>query len=347
MNKLRLTAIAVIFCVFPLAQVSAQNKEFVIYTWEGMFPPKVLNDFERANPGVKVVYKTFEYNEDMLDELISSDGTGYDLVIADDYILDFIVQLQLAQKLVKSSIRNLGNIDPMYQHQFYDPNDEYTIPYGAGIQTIVYDPSKVGKEITGYADLWDSSLRGKVGIIGNYRVINGMALKTMRYSYNTNDLAQIREAGNRLKTLAPNIGVINDSSLEQDLLAGGISAAVMYTDQVMRSKLQKPSLKVVFPQEGLGFGIMPAFIPAGSSNAALAYKFLDFILDPRRGAECFEYLGYYCTYSASYEYIKQELRNFLILPKEFINFEMIKNLSQTAEDEHYRIWTEFLTVVNR
>ena len=45
------------------------------------------------------------------------------------------------------------------------------------MQTIVYDPARIQKEITGYADLWDPSLKDNLAVIGNYRVINGMAIK--------------------------------------------------------------------------------------------------------------------------------------------------------------------------
>jgi spermidine/putrescine-binding protein len=292
------------------------------------------------------VYKTFELNEEMLDELVMTDGGGYDLVIADDYILQFVISWDLAQKLDKRKLSNLGNVNPFYQHQFYDPQDEYTIPYGAGVQTIVYDPAKVRMDIKGYSDLWNNALRGSVGIIGNYRVVNGMALKALGKSYNVEDVSDIKNAGERLKALAPNIKVIEDTSLDEHLVKGDISAAVMYTDQVMRSIQAKPNLKKVFPKEGIGFGIMAAFIPGKAPNPDAAHRFLNYILDAKRGAECFEHLGYYCTFKASEAHIKPAMRDFLILP-EFRNFEMIQNLSQEAEDEHARIWADFNSVVRR
>jgi spermidine/putrescine transport system substrate-binding protein len=36
----------------------------------------------------------------------------------------------------------------------------------------------------------------------------------------------------------------------------------MYTSQVTMAKMAKPELKVVYPAEGIGFGIMANFIPA-------------------------------------------------------------------------------------
>jgi spermidine/putrescine-binding protein len=46
-----------------------------------------------------VVYKTFEFNEDMLTELEITGGEEYYLVIADDYIIEFVVAEGLARKL--------------------------------------------------------------------------------------------------------------------------------------------------------------------------------------------------------------------------------------------------------
>jgi spermidine/putrescine-binding protein len=181
-----------------------------------------------------------------------------------------------------------------------------------------------------------------VGIIANYRVINGMALKVLGQSYNTNDQDLIRAAGDRLLELAPNIRLIRDDSLETELLSGEIAAAVMYTSQVTTAKLEDPSLKVVFPTEGIGFGIMAGFIPSKAPNAEAAYAFLNYILDPRRGAQCFENLRYYSTFSGSDPYISAELKEFLTLPTGFnIDMEMIQNISDEANEVHELVWTAF------
>jgi spermidine/putrescine-binding protein len=250
--------------------------------------------------------------------------------------------------LDKSKLPNYGNINPSYQQQFYDPTDEYTVPYGAGVQTIVYDPQRVSLDIQAYGDLWDSSLRNSLGLIGNYRVINGLALKTLGQSYNTNDLQSIRAAGERLLTLAPNIRLIKDDFLEDDLLSGEIAAAVMYTSQVTKAKMENPGLKVVFPREGIGFGIMASFIPSKAPNSDAAYAFLNYILDAPRGAACIDYPGYYSTYSASDPYIGAEFKEFLTLPEGFnVDMETIKNIGEEAEEEHARIWTAFKTAAGK
>ena len=319
---------------------AAQGGQLNLFTWQGMFPQEVLDGFT-AETGIEVNYANFDTDENMLARLETAQGGDYDVIIADDYIIQTVIAEGLAQKLDTSKLSGWGNINPVYQGQFYDPADEYTVPYGAGVQTIVCNPAAVNVEINGYADLWDSSLADNLGIIANYRVINGMALKVMGESYNTEDTALIEEAGQRLLELAPNIRLIKDDNLQDDIISGEVGAAVMYTSQVTMAMMANPELEVVFPEEGIGLGIMAMFIPSQAPNADAAYQFIDYILRPEISAQCFEYMGYYCTNLAAEEHISEEYRSFLTLPDHFGETEMIQPISAEAEEVHNRVWTEF------
>lgn len=318
------------------------NGQLNLYTWEGMFPQEVLDSFTEET-GIKINYVNFDTDETMLSKLEAAEGGDYDVVIADDYIIETAISEGLVQKLEKGKLPNFKNINPVYQGQFYDPQDEYTVPYGAGVQTVVYDPARVSLEIAGYEDLWDPSLKGEVGIIGSTRVIDGMALKVLGESYNTEDTERIRAAGAKLLELAPNIRLIKDDNLQDDLISGEVSAAVMYTSQVTTAKLANPELQVVYPKEGIGFGVMAQFIPIKAPNAEAAYRFIDYILRPEISAQCFEYMGYYCTNKEADSLISEEYREFLTLPGEFKaeDMEMIGNISAEAWDEHMKVWNEF------
>lgn len=347
MKKLLSAALAALLLVSTLGACGSsggENGQLVLYTWENMFPQEVLDGFTQET-GISVTYTNFDTDETMLARLEAAQGGDYDLVIADDYIIETAIQEGLVQELDTSRLENYGSINPVYQGQFYDPEDQYTVPYGAGVQTIVYDPSLVDIEINGYADLWDASLEDNLGVIGNFRVINGMALKVLGESYNTEDVAVIEEAGQKLLELAPNIRLIKDDNTQDDLLSGEVGAAVMYTSMVTMAKMANPDLEVVFPEEGIGFGVMAQFIPANAPNADAAYQFIDYILQPEISAQCFEYLGYYCTNLDAEQYISEEYRDFLTLPADIdtSNMEMIENISAQALEVHDRVWTEFKT----
>ena len=325
MKKFLSAALAALLLVGALAGCSGssagENGELVLYTWENMFPQEVLDAFTEET-GIQVTYSNFDTDETMLARLETAKGGDYDLVIADDYIIETAIQQGLVQELDTSKLENYGSINPVYQGQFFDPEDKYTVPYGAGVQTIVYDPSVVDVDIQGYADLWDASL-GE--------------------SYNTEDLAAIDAAGEKLLELAPNIRLIKDDNTQDDLLSGEVGAAVLYTSQVTLAKMANPDLEVVFPQEGIGFGIMAQFIPVNAPHAENAYKFIDYILQPEVAAQCFEYIGYYCTNLDAEQYISEEYRDFLTLPEDIGSgsMEMIGNVSAEALEEHQKIWTEF------
>ena len=326
----------------PAAAPEQTGGTLNLYTWAEMFDPDVLADFEKET-GITINYTNFDYDETMLTKLEAANGGDYDLVIADDYIIETVIAEGLAQKLDKSKLPNFGNINPVYQGQFYDPTDEYTVPYGAGVQTIAYDPAAVSVPVSGYEDLWDPSFKDSIAITANYRVMIGMALKVLGYSYNTNDLAQIDEAGELFYKLAENIRLIKDDNVQDDLISGEVSAAVMYTSQVTMAKLTKPELEVVYPKEGIGFGIMAMFIPSQAPNAEAALKFIDYILRPEVSAKSFEYLGYYCTTKAADDLISEEFKEFLVLPAEFKaeDMEMIGNISPEAAARQEEIWIEF------
>ncbi len=311
-----------------------------LYTWDGMFPQEVLDGFEEET-GVKINYSNFDYDEDMLAKLEETKGGDYDFVIADDYILEMISKEGLSQDLDRSKIKNWSNINPLYQGQFYDPEDKFTVPYGAGIPLIVYDPALVDFEITGYADLWNPSLVDNVAILGNYRVIDGIALKTLGESFNTEDLDTIQKAGDKLLELAPNIRVINDSNTQDYLISGEVAAAFLYTSQVYAALSARDDLKVVYPKEGLGFGVMAGFIPSDAPNAEAAYAFIDYVLRPEISAKCFEFLGYYCTNKAAETYISDEMKDFIVVPDNVAEGELIENISTEAQDLHGEIWNKF------
>lgn len=342
MKRLVALLLSVAMCCTLLAGCGASEDkgELNLYTWAGMFPQEILDGFEEET-GIRINFSHFDYDEDMLAKLEETKGGDYDFVIADDYIIEVAIAEGLVQKLDSSKLENYDNLNPVFMSQFYDPNNEYTVPYGAGIPLLVYDPALTDVEIKGYADLWNPSLEDNVAIIGNYRVIEGITLKTMGESFNTEDLDVIRAAGDKLVELAPNIRVISDSNTQDNLISGEVAVAFLYTSQVVAATYAREDLQVVYPEEGLGFGIMAGFIPSDAPNAEAAYAFIDYINRPENAAKCTEYIGYYCTNKAAEAYLSEEAKKVLMLPGDAADGEIIQNISQEAEDLHAENWNRF------
>lgn len=322
--------------MIPAVSAFGAEDELVLYTWEGMFPQEVLDGFEEET-GVKIVYSNFDSDETMLEKLSMAEGGDYDVVIADDYIIEQAVNQGLVQEIDKDIVTNFENINSLYQGQFYDPENKYTVPYGAGIPLIVYDPELVDIEIKGYSDLWDASLEDSVALVANERVITGITLLSMGKSMNEEDPEVLTEAGEKLLSLAPNVRLIQDDNTQNALLNGEASAAFLYTSQVTAALAENPNLKVVYPEEGLGFGIMAMFVPSQAPNGEAAQKFINYILTPEVAAQCIQYIGYYNTNKAADELVDPSL----VVPDSVTSGEIIQNVSQEAEETHSKIWTEF------
>ena len=284
----------------------ADDDELVLFTWENMFPQEVLDGFTEET-GIKVVYSNFDTDETMLEKLSQAKGGDYDVIVADDYIIEQAVSEGLVSELDKDTITNFGNINPLYQGQFYDPDDKYTVPYGAGIPLIVYG------------------------------VINGITLLSMGKSMNEEDVSVIEEAGQKLLELAPNIRLIQDDNTQNSLLNGEASVAFLYTSQVTQVLAENPDLKVVYPEEGLGFGIMGAFIPSEAPNKAAANEFLNYILEPENAAKCMDYIGYYNTVKTADDLVNPDL----VVPDSVTKGEIIQNVSAEADEAYNKNWTEF------
>ncbi len=312
------------------------NDELVLFTWEAMFPQEVLDAFTEQT-GVKVIYSNFDTDETMLEKLAQAEGGDYDVIVADDYIIEQAVQAGLVSEIDRDVVTNFGNINPLYQGQFYDPEDKYTVPYGAGIPLIVYDPTLTDVEIKGYSDLWNPELADSVAITANYRVINGITLLSMGKSMNEEDVSVIEEAGQKLLELAPNIRLIQDDNTQDSLLNGEASAAFLYTSQVTSVLAENPDLEVVYPEEGLGFGIMGAFVPSAAPNAKAAMEFLNYLLEPEVFAQCMDYIGYYNTCSAADDLVNPDL----VVPDSVTKGEIIQNVSAEADEAYNKNWTEF------
>ena len=100
MKKL-LTAILTLALVLAvLGGCGKKSETMTLYTWEGMFPPEVLEGFTKET-GIQINYTNFDTDENMLARLEAAKGGDYDVVIADDYIIETVIAEGLAQKLDK------------------------------------------------------------------------------------------------------------------------------------------------------------------------------------------------------------------------------------------------------
>ncbi len=261
------------------AALAEEEKVLNVFTWEGYFDDTTLAQFSDET-GIQINYSTFASNEEMLLKLQANGGSEYDIVLASDYAISAARKQNLLLPLDKEKLTNWDNLNPDYLNQYFDPDNVYSMPYTVGSPMIVYDPDQVEGELTSFSDLWREDLKDSVWLINDARVSIGATLKTLGYSYNTTDQAQLDEAAAKLAELKPNVRVL-DYDMNYNYLANGeVKAAYLFTPFVVLSMMENPNLVAAFPEEGIGFGIDSIVIPVNAPHPENAHLFMNFYLRP-------------------------------------------------------------------
>lgn len=336
--------IALLLCLLLTmpALAVAEEKVVNILSWEGYIDEDTLYNFEQET-GIKVIWSPMDSIDSMLLKITQGGVADYDLILSSDYSLDILRKEGLLQKLDMSKLSNYSNLNPAFLSQNYDPENEYVIPYMAGCPLIIYDPSKVDFEITGYKDLWNESLVDSVAVLENARVLCGITLKSMGKSMNETDpevLAQMKE---KLMPLYKNIRAFGDYESYSAVTSGEASVGFMFTPFVYMVQMEHPDFTVVYPEEGLGFGVDGFVIPADAKNADNAHVLLDYLMRPEIAAHNADWQYYMCVNAAAEPYLSDTFKAATVMnvPNELLlDAELIENIG-TTESAIQEIYTAF------
>jgi spermidine/putrescine transport system substrate-binding protein len=289
--------------------VAAEPQTLVVYNWAEYLPKKVLRQFTQET-GIKVRYSTYDSNEAMYAKVKTVKGEGYDVLAPSTYYVDRMRREGLVQKLDKSRLRNLGNLNPRLLNQPYDPDNQYSIPYLWGTTGIAYDADKVSPgALTGWAALWDSVYKNKLLLLNDMREVFSMGLKVLGYSINTTDENQIRAAYEKLADLMPNVRVFDAESPKTKFLSREVSAGMLWNGEAYMASRENAKIKYVYPQEGVMMWMDNLVISAGAQNVDGAYQFIDFVLRPEIAKQISEEVGYSSPNLAAIKLLPEAVRN--------------------------------------
>jgi spermidine/putrescine transport system substrate-binding protein len=328
--------------LLPALSACEKSREINLYTWEGYVPIDVIDAFTEET-GIKVNYSYFNDNDEMYAKLKQQKNT-YDVIICSDYIIDTMrKEGALIQKLDKSKLPNYKNIDPAFRHPFYDPEDEYAVPYAGAAALLVYDSRRVSVPIKSYADLWKPELKGQIWGLNSIRDMLGITLMTMGESINATDPEVLDRARRKLMELKPNMAGFGAQMPDEALIGGEASVAYLFGSQATNAATSIPDLKYVYPDEGFILYVDNIVLADGAPNKDNALKFMNFVMDERTAASITSQINYTCTNQAAKEYLPQEfLDNPMInIPSEYLAKSQGMREVGSAMTIYDEIWTEF------
>lgn len=265
-------------CPEPTPRAEVTSKQINLFLWTEYVPADIIECFGLVY-GVEVNQEFFSSNEE-LDAKLRAGASGYDIVHPSDYIINVMIRGGLLQKLDKSKLPNLSNIDPGYLALYGDQAD-YVSPYQLGTQAIIYNSAKVANPPKSWADLWSPEYANRLVMIDDTRVIIGMTLLTLGYDINTTDPAQLAEAEAKLKELAKtNVKLWDSDSPKTALIAGDADLGVVWNGEAFLAKKELDTIEYVLPTEGAILFQDGFAIPTNAPHIDASYAWMNYLLQP-------------------------------------------------------------------
>lgn len=266
-------------CPLPDTNLEVTSKQLNLFVWTEYIPSEWKECFTLVY-GVQINHDEYSSNEEMYAKL-SAGGSNYDLVQPTDYIVSLMVKQGLIQKMDKSRLQVvLANMDPNYMGLEFDPNNDYTLPYQAGTDALIYNADKVQNPPQKWADLWNPEYAGRMVFLDDSRVIIGMTLIMLGYDPNTTDPAQLDEAKTRLAELIPNVKLFDSDSPKTALIAGDVDLGITWTGEAFTANQEVPSITYVYPEEGAILWQDNWAIVSNAPNLDAAYAWLNYTMQP-------------------------------------------------------------------
>lgn len=286
-----------------LLRCGGDAKTLKVYNAGEYIDDSLVTAFEEEY-GCKVIYETFDSNESMYTKVMS--GEKYDIIIPSDYMIERLAKEKFLQEIDKDRLKNLGNIMPRLMNQPFDPENKYSIPYFWGNVGILYDKTVVKTEDleAGWEVLRNPAYKDNIYMYNSERDSFMIALKALGYSLNTSDRAELDRAYKWLVEQKERVNPIymGDEVIDS-MIAGNKAMAIVYSGDAAYIMSENENLGFYTPQSGTNLWIDGMVITNECKNDDLAYKWIDFMLEPQNASLNSETVGYSSPVEEAYKEI--------------------------------------------
>jgi spermidine/putrescine transport system substrate-binding protein len=250
---------------------------------------------------------TIKYIEDINDnatffgkiqpQLSRGQSIGRDIIVMTDNspYPSLLIQKGWVEKLDKSVLPNIKNLQDALKHPSWDPNRTYSLPWQSGLTGIGYNAKRT-KPITTVDQLFtDKKLHGKVTLLTEMADTVGLVMLS-----NGDDPAKVTDAtfGRAIAKIqkAVKSGQIrqftgNDYS---GLMAkGDVWAAFVWSGDMVQLHADNASLRFTLPKSDGMIWTDNMLIPK-KGDATTASVFMNFVYDPKVQAQIEDYVNYIC-----------------------------------------------------
>jgi putrescine transport system substrate-binding protein len=342
---------------------AAQEEKILhVFNWSDYIAEDTVPNFEKQS-GIKVTYDVFDSN-DVLETRLLAGNSGFDLVVPSASFLERQIKAGVFQKIDKSQIPNLKNMDPdiMSRVGLHDPNNEYAVPYLWGTTGIGYNEDKI-KKILGDArpDSWnyiyDPKLVAKfkdcgLSLLDAPDEILKTVLAWMGRDPNSQKEEDLKAAEAKLMPIRPFVRKIHSSQYIDDLANGDLCIAVGWSGDILQARDraeeagQGVKIKYAIPKEGTIVWFDMLAIPADAKHPKNAHAFINSLMEPQVAANDSNFVNYANGNAASFPMVSDEVKNDPgIYPTPEVKAKLFPSLAYGEDFQRLmnRMWTKFQT----
>ncbi|MGF6150888.1 putrescine transport system substrate-binding protein [Pseudomonas fluorescens] len=337
----------------------ADDKVLHVYNWSDYIAPDTIANFEKES-GIKVVYDVFDSNETLEAKLLAG-KSGYDVVVPSNNFLAKQIKAGVYRELDKSKLSNYGNLNKslLKAVSVSDPDNKHAFPYMWGSIGIGYNAEKV-KAALGIdkIDSWDVVLKPEniaklkgcgVSFLDSPTEMLPVALHYLGLPTDSQKKEDLKKAEELFLKIRPSITYFHSSKYISDLANGNICVAVGYSGDVQQAKTRaaeagdKVKVSYAIPKEGAGSFYDMVAIPKDAENVEGAYKFMNYLLQPKVMAEITNAVRFPNGNAEATQYVNKEITSDPgIYPTAEVQAKLyaIADLPAATQRELTRSWTK-------
>jgi spermidine/putrescine transport system substrate-binding protein len=228
------------------------EKELFMYNWSEYISLANIEAFKAKYGITKFQYDIYDSNDVLLAKL-QGGATGYDIASPTAEYVPGMVEQGFVQKLDKSRLPNLANIDPKFKGLWWDPNDDYQIPKDFGTTGVLYRTTMiptVPKSWKDFLELIKGPASGKTVFVDSMGDVFVFPLKMLGFSANSVDKAELDQARTVLLDVAPHLLALDSNKYGEKMAKGEAALSLGWTGVLTQDMADTPDKGYVVPAEG-------------------------------------------------------------------------------------------------
>lgn len=295
--------------LFIALPAGATSKVLNVFNWSQLMPDRVVKQFEKET-GITVNLTDFDTNETMYAKLKATDGKGYDIVFPSNYYVERMQHEGMLEKLDKTKIPNIKNLDPRFLHLATDPKNNFSLPYVWSTTGILVNKKTIDpKSVRRFADLWRSQFRNQLLVLDDQRDIFSVAMIVLGYSVNDTQLDHIKQAYQKMVELLPNIRLFNSVAVANIFIDEDVHIGIAWSGDASMAQDENPNLVYIYPEDGFVIELDCISIINNAEHKDAAYQFINFLLRPDIAAIITAEYRYPTPNPAAIKQLPKKLRN--------------------------------------